>query len=342
MKRNYDLAKLEKIAQKILDEDSPVGTWIAALKELEELIDRHTPFRVNDQNIAQGQTLLSSGLAILPTQAAMCMREISRTAKFMQGLRIAIQEKIMNGERKPIRVLYAGCGPYALLVFPLMTIFSPGQVQFTLLEIHSDALNSAKVLLESLGLESHVSDFVCGDAAAHRIDENKKPDIIISETMNACLGKEPLVTIMKNLVSQAPGAILIPQSVSVEAFLVNVSKEHVMVSSDHVGEIPKPERDRVYLGKVFELDKQTIAGWMRMTGNRLPGLSVEIPKNYENRYELKLLTDINVYEKVWLKDYDSSLTYPRKIPTKEEIKDGTLLKFEYELGSHPGLVGTVL
>ena len=342
MKSEHELAMLKKITQVILDEEASVTIWIPAIEQLGEIIERHTSFRIEDQNIGKGETRLSSGLAISPTQAAMCLREISRTAMFIKGLGIAIREKISETAISPLKVLYAGCGPYALLAFPLMSIFTPEQVKFTLVEIHDEALSSAKMLTESIGLMSHVAEFVRGDATTYQISANEKPDIIISETMNACLGKEPQVSVVRNLVSQAQEATLIPQSVSVDAYLLNRSKEHVFVSSDHVGDIPKSDRDRIFLGKVFELNKQTINEWMNITGNQLPGLSIQIPSNYEKRYEPKLLTTINVFGKACLKDYDSSLTYPRKFPTTEKFKGGETLRFYYELGNNPGLVYKVV
>ena len=272
----------------------------------------------------------------------MCMREISRTGMFIKGLGTAIRDKITKSDRHPVRVLYAGCGPYALLALPLMSVFTPEQVKFTFLEIHKEALNFARKLVESLGLLSHVEKFVKGDATKYRILAFKKPDIIISETMNACLGKEPLVSVARNLVSQASEAILIPQSVIVDAYLVNLSKEHVFMSSDFDGDIPKPVRDRIYLGKVFELNKRSITEWKNITGKRLPGKRIQIPKKSGMRYEPRLLTTIEVYGKVSLKDYDSSLTYPHEIPTKEEIIGGAVLEFDYELGNNPGLVCKVL
>ena len=342
MNQEYELSKLKKIAKALLKEDSSVQTFIPALKQLEEIIKQHTSFRINNEDIAKGESHLSSGLAISPTQAAMCMREISRTGMFIKGLGTAIRDKITKSDRHPVRVLYAGCGPYALLALPLMSVFTPEQVKFTFLEIHKEALNFARKLVESLGLLSHVEKFVKGDATKYRILAFKKPDIIISETMNACLGKEPLVSVARNLVSQASEAILIPQSVIVDAYLVNLSKEHVFMSSDFVGDIPKPVRDRIYLGKVFELNKQTVSEWKNITGNRLPGLSIKIPTKYEKHYEPRLLTTIDVYRKTRLKDYDSSLTYPRKISKEVEIKGGETLKFDYKLGNDPGLVFEVL
>ncbi|MBT3877696.1 MAG: hypothetical protein HON76_14130 [Candidatus Scalindua sp.] len=335
MKSEHELAVLKKITQDILDEEASVATWIPAIEQLGEIIERHTSFRIADQDIAKGETRLSSGLAISPIQAAMCMRETYRTAMFIKGLDIAIREKISEAVISPLKVLYAGCGPYALLAFPLMSIFTPEQVRFTLVEIHKDALDSAKMLLESIGLMSHVAKFVCGDATTYKIPANEKPDIIISETMNACLGKEPLVSIARNIVPQVPDATMIPQSVSIDAYLLNESKEHVLVSSDHVGGIPEPDRDRILLGKVFELNKQSINEWTDITGDQLPGLSIQIPSHYEYRYEPRLLTTINVFGSVRLKDYDSSLTYPRKFPTKEKLQGGEILRFYYELGCNP-------
>lgn len=293
---------------------------------LRDLFETWTNFQIDpDRGIGGGETRLDSGLAISPTTAAMCIRELFRMTAFIR--------EAINPDR-PVRVLYAGCGPYALLAVPLMTVFSKQQVVFTLLDVHQQCLDDAMKLIHSLGLSDHVQECLCVDATTYRIPADKKPDII-SETMSVALHNEPQVTIARNLFSQAPDAKMIPQQVSIEACLLNGAKEHVFMPADFVGEFPEPERDRIYLGKIFELDAANIKRWEEIDGDRLPAGRVKIPLPLETRYRPHLLTKITVYSDIRLDDYDCSLTMPKRL--RGEIKEGDELQFYYQFGNHPEL-----
>lgn len=332
MKNSLD--ELKNIAQAILNPEKQLKDLLPEAHALRDLFETRTNFQIDPEGgIGAGETRLDSGLAISPTTAAMCIRELFRTTAFIRGHGEAIQDAI-NPDR-PVRVLYAGCGPYALLALPLMTVFPKEQVVFTLLDIHQQCLNDAMKLIHSLGLSGYVEECLCVDATTYRIPADKKPDIIVSETMSVALHNEPQVSIARNLFSQAPDAKMIPQQVSVEACLLNGAKEHVCMPADFVGEFPEPERDRIYLGKIFELDAANIKRWEEIDGDRLPAGKVKIPLPLETRYRPHLLTKITVYGETCLDDYDCSLTLPKRL--RGEIKEGDELQFYYQFGNHPEL-----
>lgn len=161
--------------------------------------------------------------------------------------------------------------------------------------------------------------------------------------MNVCLGKEPQVSIARHLLAQAPDALMVPKAVSVEACLLNPSKELASVGlGQEEGEFVEPVRDRVYLGKVFELDAQNIRNWASITADRLPAASIKIPAPLPERYQVQLLTRIMVYGQTCLQDYDSSLNLPQRLPGKPKFAGGETLQFHYMLGSHPGLAFEVM
>lgn len=329
------LAELQRITREILDPATELKDLIPEAIALCDLFERLAEFRIDpDKDIGAGQTRLDSGLAISPTLAAMCIRELYRTLAFIRGLNDAIADAAKPG--RPTRVLYAGCGPYALLAMPLMAVLPKGSVAFTLLDIHPECLAKARELITSLGLACHVDDYICADAARHKIAEDGKPDVIVSETMAVALHNEPQVSIARNLLSQAPGARMVPQSVGVEVALLNLSREHVLMPADYVGEFPEPDRDRICLGKIFELDAAGIASWKNIEGETLPAGRVRIPSPIERRYTPHLLTDIVVYGKHRLQNYDCSLTSPQRL--NGDIQAGDELQFRYLLGNDPRLV----
>ncbi|MDD5058024.1 MAG: class I SAM-dependent methyltransferase [Sideroxydans sp.] len=329
-----DPDELKRLTTQILDPNKELKDLIPQATALRDLFETRTNFRTDTgQDIGAGQTRLESGLAISPALAAMCIRELFRTLAFIRGLHEAINDAATS--QRPVRVLYAGCGPYALLALPLMTVLPRERVTFTLLDIHAECLDKARALIDSFGLSHFVDEFVCADATRHQIPKDKLPGVIVSETMAVALHNEPQVTIARRLLAQAPAALMVPQSVSIEVCMINWSREHVFMPADFVGEFPEPDRDRIYLGKIFELDAANIKEWEGITGDTLPAGTVKIPLPLERKYKPYLLTNIAVYGKNHLKNYDCSLTVPQRLRGK--IEAGDELQFYYQLGNNPQL-----
>jgi hypothetical protein len=333
---NSVLDELTAISRAILAPERGLPDLIPQAQALRDIFEELAHFRIDHgRDIGAGETRLDCGLAISPTLAAMCLREPFRTLAFIRGLAEAIGDALRP--ERAVRVLYAGCGPYALLAVPLMTVFPREQVTFTLLDIHQECLDSALALIDILGLAGHVAGGVCADATRYEIPADGKPDVIVSETMAVCLRNEPQVSIARHLLAQAPEARMVPRSVSVEACLLNGDREHVLVPPDHLGEIPAPERDRIHLGKLFALDAAAIRSWRDMDGDRLPAGRVRIPDPVEGRYRPYLLTRIVVYGNHRLHDYDCSLTVPQPLRGKPQLTGGVALQFHYKLGPRPQL-----
>lgn len=336
-----DLDELGRIAREIVAPEKELGDLVPQASALRDLFERLADFRSDrERDIADGQTRLDDGLAISPTLAAMCIRELFRTLAFIRGLHDAINDAASDTAHRPVRVLYAGCGPYALLAVPLMTVFSREDVVFTLLDIHPECLEQARALTDLFGLAHYLDDSICADATRYRIPADKTPDVIVSETMAVTLHNEPQVAIARHLLTQVPGARMVPRSVSVEVCLLDWSREHVSMPADHTGEFPEPDRDRIYLGKIFELDAANIRSWEGIEGDTLPAGKVNIPSPLASRYRPHLLTDIIVYGKHRLQNYDCSLTLPQRL--RGNIEAGDELQFCYRLGNHPGLVHEVV
>jgi hypothetical protein len=255
-------------------------------------------------------------------------------------LKQAVETLRKRGSGRVVSVLYAGCGPWATLALPLLARYPLTSVKFTLLDIHPQSLESARGLIETLGLEAGVSAYVLADAASYRIPPDDLPDIIVTETMSVALRNEPQVTICRNLCAQAPEAILIPEEVRIELAQIAPKKEHSMVSSEHEGEIPPPQRRRIYMGEVFSLNKANITQWQQETGEYLPANTIVLPRVLNPMLQVSLLTTITVYGGIQLKDYDCSLTLPIKLQSAEPLVAGYPLHFHFRLGAHPELVAT--
>src|SRR5690606_21544916 len=132
------------------------------------------------------------GNAIGPLWAALCIKEIFRTQRFIQAAHQAIQDKLAKKEG-PVQVIYAGTGPFATLALPLMSQYTPEEVQFTLLEINPISFDKMQQTINSFGFEDYVYAAVCANACTWRIPPDLSADIVLSETMYNGLYKEPQV-----------------------------------------------------------------------------------------------------------------------------------------------------
>ena len=336
MPKEQDLEKLKDISRDILEPKNTLVDLIPRIVELKDLLEKYTLLKMTPEvSLTEGRTLLDSGMAVSPLVAAICAREVFRSAAFIKGVGAAVQDAAHND--RPVRVLYAGCGPFALLVLPLMALFSPQQVVFTLIDIHPESLRCVRHLIDDFGFSGHVVEYVCADASHYEIPPDSIPDVIVSETMNVCLGKEPQVSIARRLLAQAPNARMVPEAVSVEVCLLDPLKEFAPIDPAQEGQFIEPVRDRIYLGKVFELDAQNVKRWADITEDSLPAASITVPDSVLQRYQMRLLTRIVVYGQIRLDDYDSSLNLPQRLPGKPTFAGGEILQFHYKLGAYPGL-----
>jgi hypothetical protein len=286
------------------------------------------------KELSEGETLTDNGLALSPAMAAMCAADSARTVVFIRGLHAAIQNDRNRSLGRPTRVLYAGCGPYATLAVPLMALFPPQELTFTVLDIHERSIESAKAVVNALGLEESVTSYEVVDALCYQVRPDQPPDIIVLEIMNACLEKEPQVAITRHLIDQAPQATLVPTLVRVDANLVDPAKEF----SHPPQRVPTPDRDRLRVGTVFELSAETVKQWKRESTTRLPVATLRLPNVFEERFSLMFFTTIQVYKEHRLREYDTGLTAGRIAPVDGRITGGDAVSFYYRLGHHPALV----
>jgi hypothetical protein len=267
----------------------------------------------------------------------MCLRDVRRTHAFALGLHAAIGKAAAAHPDRAVHVLYAGCGPYALLALPSLAAADGERARFTLLDVHQECVESARTLITSLGLAHRITAFVCADATTYRLPADDPPDVILMETMNACLYKEPQVALARNLLGQAPDALMVPRSVRVEVVLVDRAREHAVPVEGGPTDVV-PDRDRVPLGTAFELSPQSVERWAGIDGGTLPGGHIPFPATIEARYTPMLFTVIETADGIRMSDYDSGLTLPRVLDGVSGPLAGATVDFEYEQGSPPRLV----
>ncbi|MGI9244518.1 MAG: hypothetical protein ACR2RV_27200, partial [Verrucomicrobiales bacterium] len=335
-----DLADLRELTAEMLVYEGPRGMLVGLVLEIVGILERSAGFRIAPgADVTLGGSNAGEGLAISPEQAALCADQPRRTAIFLRGVHAAIVQALASsGEQtKPVHVLYAGSGPFATLATPFMALFPPGEVRFTILDIHAASIESVKSIVGRLQLETSVASYVIGDACQHTIPAGEVPDVIVSETMDAALETEPQVAIMRHLSNQAPDALLVPESVRVDAVLLDTSMEPNRIKPDLEDSIPEGSPGRIPFGPVFTLDAGAIHDWKDLTGDQLPAGSVVVPAAPGPHYEPFLFTTIITYGNHILRTHDCGLNAPRAFPADGDLTPGETASFHYRLGESPGL-----
>jgi hypothetical protein len=315
---------LEAHAAALLDPATSYGDLQAASQGLYDLCVSLTGVLEDNQNMPRPDTLLGSGAAISPRNAARCVWDFMRTSRFLQGAYAGIHEAQRRFPGQRIEVLYAGCGPFAALAIPLLPLFAPNELHFTMIDIHADALDSVAQLLAAFDLGDFQTELVVGDATAYQPPDGARFHLLVSETMQKALDKEPQVAITRHLAPFLhPGGILIPERIVVSACLSNDGREF--------GELP---RQRHELGVLVDLslDSLDVLQPRRIT------IPADLPAGLNTFF---LLTAITTFGTITLGDYDSGLSYPTVLGQLSLLEPGAQIDFQYQLGERPGLIYTV-
>ena len=305
-------------------EYSSIGKAVSSLHKLfAEAVAFDELESANQQYIAT-----NNGKAIAARWAASCVTDMMRTRNFLMGIREAIDERLKMNPDKPVVVFYAGTGPFATLLTPLITVFKPSQLQLVLMEINPASVLHLQKIIQHFKMEDYVIDLVQADAATYLIPKNQQPDIVVSETMNNALQKEPQVSIVANLISQCNRKpFLIPELIKVDACLL--------------GDTNKNPQDILSLKNLITLDVKTAITIKNKPEDVLAlskGVLVTIPSLPVCQYKtLALSTKIEIYGKHHLGYNESGLTIPHIIMPVDSFKQYPVnLLFQYHIESNPG------
>lgn len=321
---------LERVASTILDLNSST----LSLQQALDAFARHcsdVSAIVPDRSFDgwAGDSLLSHGVAINPQAAAFCIRDYTRTVIFIRGVHAAITALLARCRQQPIRILYAGCGPFATLLLPLLTRFKAGQLDVTLLDIHQRSLDSVDKLLCDFALDDYRIQLVSADACHYRHPDAL--DLVIAETMQKSLEQEPQFAVTANLAPQlSRDGIFIPEQIDIELSLVAPAQEQAT-------------RRRYPLASVFTLLPAAAAGQMQAA--RINALSSKYELAHQRiripalanlgSLEALLFTRIKVFGEYALNDYDAEISLPSPCHELAPLVAGTDYEVCYELGSYP-------
>jgi hypothetical protein len=279
--------------------------------------------------ISEQQSLLPGGIALSPADAAHCLLDVARTRGFLLGVDGALRIALARFDERPIRVLYAGCGPFAPLALPLACRYRADEVVFHLVDVHPSALAIAAALFVSAGAADSLVAADAIDATKLRLGPLERPHILVAELMQRALSREPQVAVLAALGPQCrPGALLVPQSIAVRAVLMRMPS-------------PASESPRIALelGPLIELAIATNAqgstpGQPAAAG--LPPTQIAVPDDAPKGCLLALCTRIETIEGHFIGDFESGLTQPQVLFNLGTIAPGSIFEFAYRLGEQPG------
>lgn len=337
--------KLELIAETILDEASTLGQLRRALEDFSALCSYAGGVEPNRSFDAWAEdSLLRSGVAINSQAAAHCVTDYRRTVVFLRGIHAALTMALEQFPGVPLKVLYAGCGPYGTLLLPLLQRFDPVGLDLTLLDYHPESLESVARLIEFFGYENYQINLQQGDACEYQHPEPLH--LVIAELMQKALEQEPQFAVTANLAPQmCRDGVFIPQRIEVQLCLGSWAKERAVFKRDGMVDTASLEEagSRVPLGTVFTLVPQQAAPLEKTAvNNRLTGTKellskpIEVPmlSNIED-FDVLLLTRIWVFDQHHLTDYEAEITLPSYCSDLAHVNAGDCIHVSYELGGYP-------
>ena len=294
-------------------------------------------------------SFLEQGLAINPQAAAHCVKDYQRSVIFIRGIHSAISTLLNSHNSKPISLLYAGCGPFATLLLPILGKYSHeheniDHLKVFLLDIHPSSLESANLLLEHFDLNNKHITLIHDNACTYQ--HPKRLNIIVAETMQKSLEQEPQFMVTANLATQlAPNGIFIPENIVVSLCLAKWHEElalyRKLVKFDAIEHIKTGKRHP--LGKLLSLKPNTAAiQYKNAKFNKhtkkyeLAPTIIQLPKiKALKTFDVLFLTHIKVYKEHQLLDYESDITLPSICQSISEKNAGSYYQVSYQLGTYP-------
>ena len=270
------------------------------------------------------------GLAIGTEWAARCLDDVARSTKFIRGVRRAIQDRLDRSPGEPVELLYAGTGPFATLVFPLLQIFTPEQLQLTLVEINEMSVAALRRLFARPEYAGFVREIHHADCTKLELESWARIDILLSETMQFALQREHQVPITQYLAPRLRGdAVLIPQKITVGLAALE--------PAGGLGEW----RVEPLAAPLLELTKDGLGSPVAADG--VPGTEAKphaltLPARPELEGVLALTTDIHVYGEHHLGFNDSGLTIGKTLYPEGGAAADRTFTWYYGYRPEPGVV----
>ncbi|AGC78240.1 hypothetical protein LX97_02965 [Nonlabens dokdonensis] len=325
--------KILKVTATYFDDKIQYDKLFKATQEFKSILEFLSE---QDLNIEKGRVDMESenGKAIGAYWAGLCLDDVIRTRQFIRGIDRAVQEQLK--EKKKIHILYAGTGPFATLIMPIIFKYAPEQISYTFLEINPFTFEVLQKVASKIGLDQYHITFVNDNATTYQINTSKQPDVIISETMQNSLIKEQQVPIYMNLMKQVgPETVFIPEKIALH-FGFNKKAESIEEQFATSNIYPSVN--------VFEVSKKSFypSNNTECNINNSEVFSEQqctITKEDWQIYDcLLLLTEIVIYKDILLPYNASGLTTPMLIEKVDAFRKNPIqITSQYKISAQPQL-----
>lgn len=280
-----------------------------------------------------------SGIAISSLDAAQCTTDYLRTTRFIKGIHAALSELIRRFPDQRLRILYAGCGPYATLLLPVLPFFSAAQLELVLLDINTCSLESVSKLFRQLKYD-HAVDFVEADATTFKGKDNFH--LIVTETMFKALIREPQVAITEHLRLQlVENGIFIPEEIKLDLACTSFADEPILKSSMDPSvqtewDLP-PAPERLLLGRLFSISGDTDFETLTLgTSSHIESEYYKITKEMNNYPDVCIYTLLRIFGTIYLHPSESLITNPHCVASLANMRDYSHFKLNYNYQGVPG------
>jgi hypothetical protein len=265
----------------------------------------------NEDKFTQENEYGDFGLKLSSALAANCAKDYFRTVKYWQALVNALNDLDDVGT---LRVLYPGCGPFATLVLPILTLSLNVRVELILLDATESSIENAKALWDSINSDQLSVTFLHKDVLTFA--DSLGFDIIVFECLLKALEQEAQVAITLH-VSQLlkTRGRLIPKSI--ECCLVATSyREEIAVYASL-----KDKKDDTIISAIspYRKSKILILQLDKYTHNELPIVDnyIELGEfdlsTLSKQPDLVLTTVLHLDEQITINEYQSGLTFPTHV-----------------------------
>ncbi len=228
----------------------------------------------------------------------------------LRGARDAIGHLRARFPDETLEVVYAGTGPLAPLVLPLLASDALANARVTFIDINEASIRSVQRLVLRFADGGDHAFVVC-DATEYR--HGRPIHLVITETMQRALSVEPQVAIATNLVGQLErGGVLMPECVRIDLCFDTPG----LPEGQHIETVMELSAAAIHKGAVHSLR------------------SVIMPRIHGNVF---FSTSVRAFGEHSLMPGDSGLTMPAYLWDLGDVQEREAITFWYEIGERPGI-----
>ena len=292
---------------------------------------------LTDKQLDNNEIVVQGGIALSSSGAADCVDDCLRTVNFIKGIHKALNNLVVHFPNRNINILYAGCGPYATLILPLLSLFSKERISAVFLDINISSIESVQKIISIIAFEDYNLQLIEADATTYVIPESFEVDLAVSETMHYALTREPQVAISRNIIRQLPQhAIFIPQEIKIDLAYTFFDYEPSLkmdINGIKGYKNMQPYIYNVFVDRLLTINKEHFVG--DLIASKIETDYYTLPINFSNHPDICLFTEIKIFEDIELKTAESYITNPYCLVSIYGISNYTEIQFVYDYGDIP-------